>query len=55
MKFPIATFRRAGQQIGRQPFGNIAIANSDAGADAYTHTAIDQAWRAVNDLPKAPA
>jgi spermidine dehydrogenase len=37
--------------IGRQAFGNIAIANSDAGADAYTHTAIDQAWRAVNELP----
>ena len=38
-------------EIGRRPFGNIAIANSDAGADAYTHTAIDQAWRAVGDLP----
>jgi spermidine dehydrogenase len=36
--------------IGRQRFGNIAIANSDAGADAYTHCAIDQAWRAVNEL-----
>jgi spermidine dehydrogenase len=36
--------------IGRQRFGAIAIANSDAGADAYTHTAIDQAWRAVNEL-----
>jgi spermidine dehydrogenase len=39
--------------VGRQPFGNITIANSDAGADAYTHTAIDQAWRAVNELPSA--
>ena len=39
-------------EVGRQPFGNIAIANSDAGADAYTHTAIDQAWRAVNDLQR---
>jgi spermidine dehydrogenase len=38
-------------EIGRQTFGNIAIANSDAGADAYTHTAIDQAWRAVQELP----
>jgi len=36
--------------VGRQRFGNIAIANSDAGADAYTHVAIDQAWRAVNEL-----
>lgn len=39
-------------EVGRQPFGNIAIANSDSGADAYTHTAIDQAWRAVGDLPE---
>ena len=41
--------------IGRQTFGNIAIANSDAGADAYTHIAFDQAWRAVNELPALPA
>ncbi len=39
--------------LARQRFGRIAIANSDAGADAYTHTAIDQAWRAVNDLQRA--
>jgi spermidine dehydrogenase len=37
--------------VGRQTFGRIAIANSDAGADAYTHTAFDQALRAVNELP----
>jgi spermidine dehydrogenase len=37
--------------VGRKTFGNIAIANSDAGADAYTHIAFDQAWRAVNELP----
>jgi len=42
-------------EIGRQTFGNIAIANSDAGADAYTHTAFDQAWRAVNELVAAHA
>ena len=36
--------------VGRQRYGNIAIANSDAGADAFTHTAFDQAWRAVNEL-----
>ncbi len=41
--------------IGRQRFGRIAIANSDAGADAYTHTAIDQAWRAVNELAQLPS
>ena len=34
----------------RQPFGRIAIANSDAGAYAYTDGAIDQAYRAVQDL-----
>jgi len=28
----------------------IAIANSDAGASAYTDVAIDQAWRAVGEL-----
>lgn len=39
--------------VGRQRFGNIAIANSDAGADAYTHTAIEQAWRAVSELAAA--
>jgi spermidine dehydrogenase len=40
----------APHEIARKPFGNIAIANSDAGADAYSHVAIDQAWRAVKDL-----
>jgi len=39
--------------IGRKPFGNIAIANSDAGASAYTDCAIDQAYRAVTELMKA--
>lgn len=36
---------------GRVPFGNVAIANSDSGAFAYTHSAIDEGYRAVNDLP----
>lgn len=36
--------------IGRKPFGRISIANSDAGANAYTNEAIDQAHRAVNEL-----
>lgn len=36
--------------IGRKPFGRIAIANSDAGAIAYLDTAIDQAYRAVQEL-----
>jgi spermidine dehydrogenase len=42
------------EAVGRRRFGNIAIANSDAGADAYTHVAIDQAWRAVNELASNP-
>jgi spermidine dehydrogenase len=36
--------------IGRKHFGRIAIANSDAGANAYTNEAIDQAHRAVSEL-----
>ncbi len=39
--------------IGRKPFGRITIANSDAGASAYTDCAIDQAHRAVSELLKA--
>lgn len=38
--------------LARAPFGNISIANSDAGAYAYTHGAIDEAFRAVGDLPE---
>jgi spermidine dehydrogenase len=34
----------------RAPFGRITIANSDAGASAYTNAAIDQAHRAVREL-----
>ncbi|MBW2236635.1 MAG: NAD(P)-binding protein [Deltaproteobacteria bacterium] len=40
----------APHEIGRQRFGRIAIANSDAGARAYLDCAIDQAWRAVGEL-----
>jgi spermidine dehydrogenase len=36
--------------IGRARHGRIAIANSDAGAAAYTDSAIDQAYRAVQEL-----
>jgi spermidine dehydrogenase len=35
--------------IGRKRFGRISIANSDAGASAYTNVAIDQAYRAVQE------
>jgi spermidine dehydrogenase len=41
----------APHEIGRRPFGRVAIANSDAGASAYLDAAIDQAWRAVGELP----
>ena len=41
---------QAPHEIARRPFGNITMANADAGADAYTHIAIDQAYRAVNEL-----
>jgi spermidine dehydrogenase len=36
--------------IGRKSFGRISIANSDAAATAYTDAAIDQAYRAVNEV-----
>jgi spermidine dehydrogenase len=38
--------------LGRKPFGKIAIANSDAGASAYTDVAIDQAHRSIQELTK---
>lgn len=36
--------------IARQRHGKIAIANSDSAWAPYMHAAIDQAWRAVNEL-----
>jgi spermidine dehydrogenase len=39
-------------QAARKPFGRLAIANSDADAYAYTDCAIDQAYRAVQELKK---
>lgn len=36
--------------LARKPLGQVAIANSDAAWDAYLHSAIDQAWRAVGEL-----
>ena len=38
-------WRRRGSKVG-----GVAIANSDAGGDAYAHLAIDQAARAVREL-----
>jgi spermidine dehydrogenase len=40
-------------ELGRKTFGRIAIANSDAAASAYTNAAIDQAYRAVNEVLSA--
>jgi spermidine dehydrogenase len=36
---------------GRRPFGRITMANADSGASAYLDAAIDQAHRAVEELP----
>ena len=36
--------------IGRQPFGRIHIANSDSDGHAYTNIAIDQGYRAVQEI-----
>jgi spermidine dehydrogenase len=40
-------------EVGRKRCGRVAIANSDAAWNAYLHEAIDQAWRAVNELKSA--
>jgi spermidine dehydrogenase len=37
-------------EVARKPYGRITIANADAGAYAYTDEAINQAWRAVEEL-----
>lgn len=37
-------------ETARQPIGKIAIANSDSDWSPYANSAIDQAWRAVNEL-----
>jgi spermidine dehydrogenase len=47
---PIWPPGEAPNEIGRKPFGNIHIANSDAGAFAYTNEAIDQGYRAVQEI-----
>ena len=40
--------------VGRQPFGRISIANSDAGAAANTDSAITQSHRAVKEAVSRP-
>jgi spermidine dehydrogenase len=42
-------------EIARKPFGRISIANSDAAAYAYTDAAIDQAFRAVQEISQRSA
>ncbi len=39
-------------QVARKPFGRLAIANADADAYAYLDCAVDQAYRAVQELKK---
>jgi len=41
---------QAPHEIARQPIGNITIANCDAAASAYTQAAIEEAFRAVDEL-----
>ena len=41
---------QAPHQIASRPHGKITFANSDAGASAYTHVAIDEAYRAVREF-----
>jgi spermidine dehydrogenase len=41
---------KAPHEIARRSCGNIAIANADAGAESYTHVAIDEARRAIGEL-----
>jgi spermidine dehydrogenase len=43
------SFGNAGA-IGRQPFGRITIANSDAISSSLMQSAVGQAWRAVKEL-----
>jgi spermidine dehydrogenase len=40
--------------IGRQAFGRIHVANSDADGHAYTNIAIDQGYRAVTEIVASP-
>jgi spermidine dehydrogenase len=40
-------------ELARKPFGRITIANADAAAAAYTDQAMDQSWRAIQELPRA--
>jgi spermidine dehydrogenase len=41
---------QAPHEIGRKPFGRITIANADSGGIAETFCAVDQAYRAVEEI-----
>ena len=43
-------YEKAVLPLARRKAGNVAIANTDAGGDAWVHYAIDQAARAVEEL-----
>ncbi len=38
------------QNTAKKPFGNIHIANSDSAWEAYMHSAIDEAYRAIQEI-----
>jgi len=42
-------------KTARQPFGNIHIANSDSDWSPYAHSAMDQGWRAVQEITQSGA
>ena len=47
---PVFPPGEAPHEIGRRRFGRVHIANADAGAYAYTQSAVDQAFRAVSEI-----
>ncbi len=47
---PVWPEGQAPHEIGRKPYGRIHVANSDAGVFAYTNEAIDQGYRAVQEI-----
>ena len=52
--FPAITRRDLSSvQVHGRPLGAITIANADAAASAYTDAAIDMAYRAVGEFPRA--
>jgi spermidine dehydrogenase len=52
---PVWPAGQAPHEIARKPFRNIYIANSEADAFAYTNEAIDQGYRAVQEIVEKKA